>query len=214
MTDGIITKTCAKCKENLPTSEFYKDKCKRDGLMGKCKACRKSYQKAYREANPEKVAEYQKAYREANPEKVAECKRAWREANPEYQEAWREANPEKIAGYEKAYREANPEVYKAANHRRRARKRNAEGTHSAAQIRARVAVYGDLCIYCASTKDLHIDHIKPLSKGGSNWPANLAPACAKCNLSKQDKWGSDLLRWIKQNCTVERTSRILSTLLG
>ena len=30
------------------------------------------YQKAYREANREKVAEYQKAYREANREKVAE----------------------------------------------------------------------------------------------------------------------------------------------
>ena len=47
-------------------------------------------QKAYREANREKVAEYQKAYYEANREKVAE-----------YQKAYREANREKVAEYQK-----------------------------------------------------------------------------------------------------------------
>ena len=40
-------------------------------------------QRAYREANREKVLEYQRAYREANREKVLEGQRAYREANRE-----------------------------------------------------------------------------------------------------------------------------------
>ena len=41
------------------------------------------YQKAYYEANREKIAAQQKAYREANREKVAAQKKAWYEANRE-----------------------------------------------------------------------------------------------------------------------------------
>lgn len=141
------------------------------------------------------------------------CQKAWHEANPGYKRAWLESNQEKDRAYQKTYRKANPEVYKAANHRRRARELNAEGDHNSAQATARTAVHGDSCIYCASTKDLHLDHIKPLSKGGSNWAANLAPACATCNKSKNDKWGEDLLRWVEQNCTVERTRKILGFVL-
>jgi len=123
------------------------------------------------------------------------------------------ANREERREKQKVYQKANPEVCKAAKTRRRARKRNAEGDHNAAQAQARFAVHGDSCIYCASPNDLHLDHIKPLNNGGSNWPSNLAPACAKCNQSKSDKWGEDLLRWVERNCTVARTRKILEIVL-
>ena len=44
---------------------------------------RAAQQKAYREANREKLAEYHKAWYEANREKVAEYQKAYREANRE-----------------------------------------------------------------------------------------------------------------------------------
>lgn len=35
------TKVCSKCGMELPTSEFHKDKSKKDGLTCRCKQCRK-----------------------------------------------------------------------------------------------------------------------------------------------------------------------------
>ena len=84
-----------------------------DGMDGiaRQKAARN---KAYYEANREKVAARNKAYREANREKVAA-----------QQKAYREANREKVAAYQKAYREANREKYNAYHRNYNKRKRNA-----------------------------------------------------------------------------------------
>lgn len=46
------------------------------------------------------------------------------------------------------------------------------------------------CAYCGmpfhERKDFHIDHMIPISKGGTNSPWNIALACVPCNLSKRD----------------------------
>ena len=44
---------------------------------------RRAYDKAYKEANKDKIKEQSKAYREANKEKIKEQDRAYREANKE-----------------------------------------------------------------------------------------------------------------------------------
>lgn len=50
------------------------------------------------------------------------------------------------------------------------------------------------CQYCgvlAADKQLHVDHIIPVSKGGSNELLNLVTACVDCNLGKNDRGLSD-----------------------
>lgn len=43
------------------------------------------------------------------------------------------------------------------------------------------------CSYCLRyTSDLTADHIVPFSKGGSDAPDNLVPACQSCNSRKHD----------------------------
>lgn len=50
------------------------------------------------------------------------------------------------------------------------------------------------CAYCGSSAPnviLHIDHIKPVSKGGTNTILNLITACFDCNSGKSDRELSD-----------------------
>lgn len=41
------------------------------------------------------------------------------------------------------------------------------------------------CAYCGVPGGTHMDHVVPLSRGGENTAANVAPACRACNLSKR-----------------------------
>jgi hypothetical protein len=70
-------------------------------------------QRAYYEANREKVSERRRAYREANREKESERHRAYYEANREKESeryrSYREANREKRAEWKRAWYAANRE---------------------------------------------------------------------------------------------------------
>lgn len=76
----------------------------------------------------------------------------------------------------------------ATKRRRRRRWLEAPGLATQTQVDARVAFYGDLCWMCRVAPWEAIDHVKPLAKGGSNWPANLRPACRACNSAKGARW--------------------------
>lgn len=75
------TKTCTKCKETKPFSEFHKDNRNKDGLVSHCKSCISEKGRRYREANKEKIAESKRRHYEANKEKAIERSRRHREAN-------------------------------------------------------------------------------------------------------------------------------------
>jgi 5-methylcytosine-specific restriction endonuclease McrA len=71
-------KICSSCKDSKPTSLFYADKRKKDGLYSSCSDCQKKYKKyddkrivyeKQRSQNPEfkaKKAEYMRSYKKAN----------------------------------------------------------------------------------------------------------------------------------------------------
>jgi 5-methylcytosine-specific restriction endonuclease McrA len=79
--------------------------------------CRKAQNKAYYEANKERIAARYKAYYEANKERIAARYKAHYQANKEkikaYNKAHYEANKEKAIVTKKAYYEANKEEMKA-----------------------------------------------------------------------------------------------------
>jgi hypothetical protein len=62
------------------------------------------------------------------------------------------------------------------------------------------------CQYCgnkAPESILHVDHIKPVSKGGTNDIFNLITSCIDCNLGKSDRELSDDTVIIKQRNQLE-----------
>ena len=111
------TKVCSKCGVEKEVGGFSPLKNAKDGFRWNCRECERAKNKAWREANQEKVRAKNKAWREANREKARAKSKAWREANPEEHraknKAWREANPEKARAKSKAWAEANPEKVRA-----------------------------------------------------------------------------------------------------
>lgn len=224
-------KTCSKCKIEKPFTEFNKDALKKDGLESSCKACKaahyaansekikdksakrraasreafKAKDAAYYAANRETFAAKSAAYRAANREALKAYKAEYRASNSEALKTkaleYYAANPEKCKAQHAKYRAANPEKCAAKDRNRRALKRDAEGKHTAADIRAIFTAQKGLCANCetkllkSGAKKYHVDHIMPLALGGSNWPNNLQCLCPTCNLSKSAKHPGE---WARQ----------------
>ena len=102
--------------------------------------------------------------------------------------AARASNPERVREYNQRWREANPEKAQAHAALRRAR---VKGSPEAVLI-DRSVIYkrdGGRCHICGlrvSGARFHIDHLVPLSHGGSHTPENVALAHPKCNLRRHD----------------------------
>ena len=74
---------------------------------------KKAYQKAYREANKDKINANAKAYREANKDKLAAKAKAYYKANKDKRKAYREANKDKRKAYQQAYQKTNKDKVNA-----------------------------------------------------------------------------------------------------
>ena len=104
-------KTCTKCKEEKPFSEFHKDKNKKDGLVSWCKICRNEYCKSDYKKNKERYKESNRKYYQKNIEKLREYSRKYRQENKETirerQRKWRQENKEKVREQNRKYNEEN-----------------------------------------------------------------------------------------------------------
>lgn len=147
-------KVCTECNSELSLSCFSKNKSSKDGLQNKCKACFKS--------RYEKTKEHVRAYGAK----------------------YRLDNKSKIAEKDRKYRELNRDKTNAVYNNYRARSAGANGSFDNADWKARLDYYGSKCVYCGCEGKMTKDHRVPLSRGGSNWPSNLVPACQSCNSSK------------------------------
>jgi len=55
------------------------------------------------------------------------------------------------------------------------------------EIIAAMAKSDGKCVACKTTEDLQVDHIMPVSRGGTNDIDNLQMLCRDCNASKRNK---------------------------
>lgn len=165
--------------------------------------------RAWRAANPEKKRESDRAWREANHEKKLATDRAWYQANKkrahEHSKARQAANPDKHREYDRTWRARNPEKVRALSRemgdRRRARKRAAfVAPVDRKAIYARDNYTCQICkrkvrmdLSYPHPRSASLDHILPLSKGGTHEPKNVQLAHRICNMRKYNI-GSDQLR--------------------
>lgn len=191
------TKVCRDCGEEKFASEFTVDRSRKDGLNPYCKTCTAARSAAWSNANKEKRAAKGAEYRAAHKEEIAARMADWYETNKErivarMAEYYLE-NREKILTKNAEWARANPEKVAALNSNRRAFRQSTPGIHTAGDIQAQYERQKGHCYWCNCQVDdeYHVDHVVPLSKGGSNWPSNLVVACPTCNSSKHAKHPMD-----------------------
>ena len=88
--------------------------------------------------------------------------------------------------YINKWRKEKSHLHKAAAQKARAKRAMAPGRCAAWQLQGRFVYYNNKCAYCGITGPLEADHVIPLSRGGTNWPSNIRPACRSCNSSKRN----------------------------
>lgn len=100
-------------------------------------------------------------------------------------EAWREANREKSLAAMRAWALANPDRVNLLSRLKKQRRR-AAGVLTVADWELVLDTYGRECLACGKP-EVTIDHVIPVSKGGTNTIDNVQPLCGPCNNSKFTK---------------------------
>ena len=190
---NVPLKRCKDCGQEFPATPDYFNRTtdNNSGLNPRCKSCRSVRRKAEYRNNPalaEKIRQRVKFRYWNDPERARETARQYaREHATEAVQRvakWRKANPDKYKR-QNAY---SPQRQASAK-RRRARKANADGSHTLEDVQRQYDYQHGRCFWCSSLVEgiYHADHVIPLSRGGSDSPGNIVIACPVCNGSKQDK---------------------------
>lgn len=182
------SKSCADCNQVKPVDAFYNNRTTADGKSVYCKNCLSYRNSTYRKANPEKVKQTNRASKKRNYAKVKQTRKKYEATNRELVNArkrlWAKNNKEKVKEINQRSYRKNPGLFAENRRRRYAVLKNVETFAVSAKDYQKL--YSQACLYCQSTKQIEVDHVHPLSKGGRHSVGNLAPACLQCNRSKKD----------------------------
>lgn len=181
-----MLKTCSKCGIEKEATEFHRSSRTRDGRQSRCITCANAYSREWRQANPE----YEREYYSANRDRKRDYYAANREHRTEYNREYHAANRDRLREYIRKWRQENPDAVRAHANNRRARLINAEGEITADIIQD---LFNRFPVCSCGQPTEHLDHIQPLSRGGSNLPDNLIPLCSACNLQKSAKTAEEYL---------------------
>ena len=162
-------KVCAMCGLLKPADAFDERSDHRGRLRSECRMCRSEDRARYKAENHDRVLIQDAAYRDANAVDLAERLRQWKLDHPESYSA----------------------IHRRAKHKRRMLIEQDGGHWTNEEWLALKHAYDYRCADCGKHEpdevSLTVDHVIPLSKGGSNSVGNLAPRCRSCNSKKNNK---------------------------
>lgn len=194
-------KRCSHCGVMKPTSDFHRNRTKKDGLFGECKVCRSEESRVYYSGNSGKirarVSEHGKqTYKVRNEQERLDHRIQERQRAQKYSQRTEEQinldcqklHPEGT----KRCRKCQGSLSLAEFHRSRnksdglnvdcktCRKKEVRWLEKEADFPSR-GLFN--CVYCSGPYE-HIDHVFPIAMGGTDKKTNLVPSCALCNQRK------------------------------
>lgn len=178
-------KTCVKCGSEFDGRyciECNRRRAREWGRNNKELAKQRSSQ--WVKDNPEKAAEYWKGY-------YAKTKHLKVASSIEYRNSHKQEKSE----YDKRYRESNRNKKRVNNQAYRIRARNS-GKLSSGIIEKLMNLQHGKCACCGELlyDDFHVDHIIPLSLGGTNTDDNIQLLKSTCNLKKRNMHPIDFMQ--------------------
>jgi 5-methylcytosine-specific restriction endonuclease McrA len=158
---------------------------------------KKAYNAKYVQDHREQILAQGRSYYWANREAIRARAAIYAEANKERARerdaAYGRAHRAEKREYNRAYHAANPDKARTAVHRRRALKNAAPGAHTPTDVRRQLEAQRGRCYWCKKPMGAkyQVDHVIPISKGGSNGRENIVMACRPCNSYKRAKMPSE-----------------------
>ena len=162
--DRIITGACRKCGKEKKINNYC------------CNDCLNEYARNYYNSHIEEARRKRKT---ANLKVIDYIRERARN--------WHKAHPSKDAEYHKKYYDAHPEKMQQKNANYKAKKKKSGGVITAKDWTDILEKYDKKCLCCGSREKLEMDHVVPLSIGGSNTKDNIQPLCRSCNARKGRK---------------------------
>lgn len=199
-------KTCTKCCETKPTSDFYKHSRQSDGLNSNCKVCVKVTNARWVSENTDRARAAKAKWAGDNPERMRAATAKWASENQEKIQSANSSyyrknrlrerarrvkyyaeNVEKEKAATRTWQLANPGAKQSYDHNRRARLNGGKLSKDIAQRLHKLQ--RGMCPCCCQPlgANFHRDHVMPLALGGSNTDDNIQLLCATCNHSKGAK---------------------------
>lgn len=170
------TRRCTKCSQRKPLIEFPLDKNATLGRRANCRVCHTAAQTARYQADPDRHKTRISAYRKKNPGLISARNKA----------AYEKDKPRRI------------EYAKAQVHKRRALMASVTSEPGITTLALRKRD-GKRCHFCKVTmsfkpvpnggyrpKRATLEHLMPLSRGGTHTWANVVLACWQCNVRKNN----------------------------
>lgn len=180
---------------------------------GACCECAKASSRRHKANNKERYNLKSAEWYHANKDRSQANTKSWVERNydrnRETAAIWRSNNAEYHRELCKAWQRANRNRKAVIESNRRANHRGSCGRFTLEQVSTILYAQGGKCSYCDETQNLQIDHVIPISRGGSNWPWNLQWLCAFHNASKNARTDSEYRALIGLPALEEHLSMIM-----
>lgn len=161
MPDGSMGKVCKTCGAARSFAEFSPHRACVGGVRSECKVCSARYTSRWRSENPERNNAAVARWHANHPERVREIGTRWRRANGQRLREYRQRRCAIVRGAAIAGR---------AIQRVDIWKRDGGKCH--------------ICGKACDPRNWHLDHLIPVSRGGTHTEDNVAVSHPRCNQSR------------------------------